>query len=67
MLFRSFGKKKKTPQGPESGAGRAGRSASRNTGRSYEDLPSDAKSACDKYVKQKLMTRDEYLQAYDWE
>lgn len=33
----------------------------------YNDLPSEAKAACDKMVKQKLLTVDEYLAEYDWE
>lgn len=33
---------------------------------SYEYLPPEAKAACDKFVKQKLMTREEYSAAYDW-
>lgn len=31
---------------------------------SYDNLPADAKAACDKFVKQKLMTRDEYVKMY---
>ena len=34
--------------------------------KSYDNLPSDAKAACDKYVKQKLMTKEEYVNLYDW-
>jgi len=34
--------------------------------RTYESLPSDAKAACDRFVKQKLMTREEYIESYDW-
>lgn len=33
---------------------------------SYENLPADAKAACDKYVKQGLMTREDYVKEYDW-
>lgn len=32
----------------------------------YNDLPPEAKAACDKFVKQKLMTQDQYLAEYDW-
>lgn len=58
---------KKGPRSPvESGAGgRGGRSGSTNT-RTYENLPADAQAACDRYVKQKLMTREQYLQDYAW-
>jgi organic radical activating enzyme len=35
--------------------------------RGYADLPADAKAACDKYVKEKLLTREQYVNDYDWE
>jgi hypothetical protein len=35
--------------------------------RSYEALPSDAKQACDRFVKQGLMTREQYVSDYSWE
>jgi hypothetical protein len=34
---------------------------------SYENLPSDAKAACDRYVKQGLMTKEQYVEEYDWD
>jgi hypothetical protein len=59
--------KKDKPLSPvESGSGR-GRVTS-NSKRSYENLPADAKAACDKFIKQGLMkSRDEYLALYEWE
>lgn len=33
---------------------------------SYETLPAEAKAACDKFVKQGFMTREQYVQEYDW-
>jgi hypothetical protein len=48
----------------ESGSGRQGRG--NIIAQSYENQPSDAKAACDKFVKQKLMTREDYVKAYDW-
>ena len=30
----------------------------------YEDLPPEAKQACDLFVKQKLMSREEYVESY---
>lgn len=48
----------------ESGSGRQGRGSS--NAQSYDNLPSDAKAACDKFVKQKLMSREEYVSSYDW-
>jgi len=35
--------------------------------KSYENLPSDARAACDKFVKSGLMTKEAYVQEYDWE
>ena len=59
-----FGGTKKRPGSPvESGSGK-GRNAA--AAKSYDNLPADAKAACDKYVKQKLMTREAYVAEYDW-
>jgi hypothetical protein len=44
-----------------------GRSPSTKTKKSYNDLPSEAKQACDKFVKQKLMTQEQYVAEYQWE
>ena len=35
--------------------------------KSYKNLPADAKKACDEFVAQGFMTREEYIEAYDWE
>ncbi len=35
--------------------------------RGYNELPAEAKAACDKFVKQKLMTQAEYLAEYQWD
>jgi len=32
----------------------------------YNDLPAEAKAACDKFVKQKMLTVDQYLAEYEW-
>jgi hypothetical protein len=34
--------------------------------RGYNDLPQDAKNACDGFVSRKLMTKKDYLKDYDW-
>jgi hypothetical protein len=61
-----FGGKKQSPSSRvESGSGRAGRSGSSNA-QSYDNLPSEAKAACDRFVKQKLMTREQYVADFDW-
>jgi hypothetical protein len=59
-----FGEKKSPASRVESGSGRQGRGGS--NAQSYDNLPADAKAACDKFVKQKLMTKEEYVQSYDW-
>ena len=62
-----FGTKKNTKAGAvESGAGRVSRAAGSNNAKSYDSLPEDAKAACDRFVRQKLMTREEYVASYDW-
>jgi hypothetical protein len=33
----------------------------------YNDLPAEAKAACDKFVKQKLMTVEQYVNEYEWD
>lgn len=38
-----------------------------NKKKSYDNLPADAKKACDKFVKQKLMTREQYVAEFDWD
>jgi len=48
----------------ESGSGRTSRSSS--NAQSYDNLPTDAKAACDRFVKQKLLTREQFLADYDW-
>jgi hypothetical protein len=48
----------------ESGSGRSGRT---NGGsQTYDNLPSEARAACDRFVKQKLMTREQYVADFDW-
>ena len=48
----------------ESGSGRQSRGSS--NAQSYDNLPPAAKDACDRFVKQKLMTREQYIADYDW-
>lgn len=35
--------------------------------KTYNDLPPDAKQACDRFVKQGWMTQEQYLKEYEWE
>jgi len=59
-----FGKKQSPASRVESGSGRTGRSSS--NAQTYDNLPSEAKAACDRFVKQKLMTREQYVADFDW-
>ena len=59
-----FGKKQSPASRVESGSGRTGRSSS--NAQTYDNLPADAKAACDRFVKQKLLTREQFLADYDW-
>lgn len=61
-----FGSKRERPN-PVEGGGTGPRSTAKAGKRSYENLPADAKAACDKFVRQKLMTAEEYVAMYDWE
>jgi hypothetical protein len=49
----------------ESGSGRQGRGG--GSRQSYDNLPADAKAACDRFVRQKITTREEYVQNYAWD
>jgi hypothetical protein len=60
-----IGKKPRNVPSVEGGGGRQPRGA--RDAKSYENLPSDAKAACDRFVKQKLMTREQYVQEYSWD
>lgn len=44
-----------------------GRSPSTRKKKGYNDLPAEAKAACDKFVKQKLMTAEQYVAEYQWD
>ena len=59
-----FGKKQSIRSRVESGSGRQSRGSS--NAQSYDNLPPEAKSACDRFVKQKLMTREQYVADFDW-
>lgn len=59
-----FGKKQTPGSRVESGSGRQSRGSGGS--QSYDNLPADAKAACDRFVKQKLMTREQYVADFDW-
>jgi hypothetical protein len=57
-----FGKKKVA--NPMDGASSTPTGRTPKSKASYESLPGDAKAACDRFVKQGLMTREEYVKDY---
>jgi hypothetical protein len=66
MFPEKFGKKR-TPnpmEGSPNGTARPSVSSGKKT---YANLPPEAKAACDKFVKQGLMTKEAYVAEYDWE
>lgn len=58
--------KPRTAPAPVDGGGDGGArgSGGGQSGRRYEDLPAEAKAACDKFVRQKLLTKEQYLNDY---
>jgi len=54
---------RRNPNTVESG-GRQNRSRG---SKSYTDLPAEAKAACDKFVRRGLITKEQYVQDYEWE
>ena len=43
------------------------RTVSSSDTQTYDSLPADARAKCDEFVSQGLMTKAEYVEAYDWE
>jgi len=35
-------------------------------GKAYQDLPAEAKAACDRFVRRGLTTKEQYVQDYEW-
>jgi len=66
LLPEKFGKKRTANpmDGAPSGTARPSVSSGK---KSYNNLPPEAKAACDKFVKQGLMTKEAYVAEYDWE
>jgi hypothetical protein len=59
-------KKNKPASSVESGSNRP--RANTSNKRTYDNLPPDAKAACDRFIKQGIMkTREEYCSLYEWE
>lgn len=51
----------------DSGSSAPARPSTKPSKQSYENLPAEAKAACDRFVKQGLMTKEQYLADYQWE
>jgi hypothetical protein len=49
---------------PHEGGGNRGEG---KRGKTYSDLPPEAKATCDRWVKNGLMTKEAYVDAYEWE
>lgn len=66
LFPEKFGKKRvpNPMEGTPSGTARPSVSSGKKT---YTNLPPEAKAACDKFVKQGLMTKEQYVAEYDWE
>lgn len=64
VLPDKFGKKK-VANPMDVGSGTTGGRPAKSK-RSYDSLPADAKAACDRFVKQGLMTKEQYIDAYEW-
>jgi cytochrome c556 len=59
-----FGKKERA--NPVEGTTKGSSRPTSGSAKSYKNLPSDAKAACDRFVKQGFMTQDQYVADYDW-
>jgi len=65
MIPEKFGKKK-TPN-PMEGTSSTNTRPVTGGKKSYNSLPPEAKAACDRFTKQGLMTREQYVADYDWD
>ena len=66
MFPEKYGKKR-TPNPMEGSPNGTARPTVSSGKKSYGNLPPEAKAACDKFVKQGLMTKEAYVAEYDWE
>lgn len=63
-----FGINPKRDQAASVAAPNGGTAPAKKRGKSYDDLPADAKKACDRFVKAiPGYTRDKYVASYDWD
>jgi hypothetical protein len=63
-LREQFPHKFENPNRRQPGAVEGGGAPPRKAGKTYSDLPPDAKAACDDFVKRGLLTRETYVKDY---
>jgi len=64
-LFPDKFKNPKKDNPPEVETGRS--SPQRQSTRTFAELPAEAKRACEQFVKDGVMTKEQYLEIYEWE
>ncbi len=66
---KQFPDKFKNPKKDNPPEVEAGRNSSQreSTTRTFAELPADAKRACEQFVKDEIMTKEQYLEIYEWE
>ena len=62
-----FGNPNREKPNPVEGGGPSGTKSSKGGKHSFDNLPPEAQQACRKFVKQKLMTEEQYLADYQWD
>lgn len=60
-------KKTKTRRSPVEGGQSSTTRPAQAKKQTYDNLPADAKAACDKFVKQGFMTKEQYVAEYEWD
>lgn len=61
-----FGNSRRSSASMAEGSGEVSGTRSKPKKQSYESMPEDARTQCDKFVKQKMLTKEEYVRDY-WE
>lgn len=54
------------PRRTEPGAVEGRQAVPRKAVKSYDNLPAEAKLACDRFVRDKLITREDYVKGFEW-
>ena len=57
---------KKARPNPVEGNTRGASRPAAGGAQSYKNLPAEARQACDRFVKQGLMTQEQYVKDFDW-